>query len=136
MQSVAQKITALATLANAREYERLVDKYLFAKSLIESELNIYANQLRVNYLERCFDAVLAEANKQETEEKAIMQNMDQNKTYPYVFSPISGERLTLGYCIKLIEKQRHEALSKAEKLDLELAIAWHNALSEAMYGEK
>lgn len=131
MESVAQKIKALATLANAREYEKTVDKYLFAECLIETELNIFANQRRVNYLENCFDKVLAEAKKVEEMQDNMAQ---QHKAYSYIFSPLTGQRLTLGYCLKLMDKYR-TGLTREEELDMKLAVAWHDALNESLKDE-
>lgn len=54
--------------------------------------------------------------------------MADNSTQ-YIFSPITGQRLTLGYCLDLIEKVREARANKEERYDLELGIAWHNALA-------
>lgn len=131
MQSVAQKIKALATLENARAYDAVQDKYIFAENLIEAELNIYANQRRVNYLETCFDNVLAEAKKAEEMQDNMAQ---QHKAYAYIFSPLTGQRLTLGYCLKLMGKH-HSGMTREEELDMKLAVAWHDALNESLKDE-
>lgn len=129
MTTVADKIKSLATLENAREYQKQNDKYIFAEGLIESELNIVARLQSVCYLETCFDNIL----KQEKEKD--MQKLDQHKAYSYVFSPLTGERLTLGYCLKLMEKHRDGTITSAETLDMKLAVAWHDALNESMKNE-
>jgi hypothetical protein len=135
MQSVAQKIKALATVKNAMEYDKTQDKYIFAECLIESELHIFANTRRVEYLEKCFDEVIAAERNKAMVQEQVVQNMDQNKAYAYIFSPLTGQRLTLGYCLKLMDKYRDGSMTRHEELDMKLAVAWHDALNESMKGE-